>query len=94
MLMAASAGTKPVTSDYVSKSEVEMGKAYYDIVATTDQWSVAHDGATTGGYATKEAAFEAAVAAASNSIKFGHEIRITVPGRDEVGGNALGTTSN
>jgi hypothetical protein len=71
-----------------------MGKAYYDIVATTDQWGVRHDGATVGDYATKEAAFEAACAAASNSIKFGHEIRITVPGGDAGPGNALGTESN
>lgn len=70
-----------------------MGKAYYDIVGTTDQWSVAHDGATSGEYATKEAAFEAACAAASNAIKFGHEIRITVPGR-EAGGTALGAQTN
>lgn len=70
-----------------------MGKAYYDIVGTTDQWSVVHDGATSGDYATKEAAFEAACAAASNAIKFGHEIRITVPGR-EAGGTTLGAQTN
>ena len=68
-----------------------MGKAYYDIVGTTESWSVTHDGATNGDYASKEAAFEAAVAAASNAIKFGHEVRITVPGQQMDGGTALGT---
>jgi hypothetical protein len=69
-----------------------MGKAYYDIVGKTDQWGVRHDGDATGEYATKEAAFEAACAAASNAIKFGHEVRITVPGSD--GDSALGGKSN
>jgi hypothetical protein len=70
-----------------------MGKAHYDIVGSTDQWSIDHDGRTEGDYSTKEAAFEAACAAASNAIKFGHEIRITVPA-SEVGGTALGAKTN
>ncbi len=44
----------------------------------------------TGVYATKEAAFEAAAIAASNAIKEGHGITITVPGADETGEPALG----
>jgi hypothetical protein len=76
------------------KSEDEiMGKAYYDVIGDTNQWGVRHDGDATGDYATKEAAFEAACAAASNAIKFGHEVRISVPGSDG-GEAALGGKSN
>ena len=41
-----------------------------------------HDGQSKNDYATKEAAFEAAVAAASLAIKEGHEVHVSVPGRD------------
>ncbi|ABD89163.1 hypothetical protein [Rhodopseudomonas palustris] len=71
-----------------------MGKAYYDIVGQEKHWAVLHDGEPEGDYVSKEAAFEAACAAASNAIKFGHEVRVTVPGRDEAGGSALGVASN
>jgi hypothetical protein len=57
-----------------------MGLAAYDIVKGDNGWSVAHEGKAAGSYATKEAAFEAAAAAASNAIKQGHEVRICVPG--------------
>ncbi len=42
-----------------------MGLAEYMIVAQGDEWGVLHDGNVNNRYATKEAAFEAAVAAAS-----------------------------
>ncbi|HLH94894.1 MAG TPA: DUF2188 domain-containing protein [Xanthobacteraceae bacterium] len=67
-----------------------MGSATYRIVHARDDWSIEHDGAMTGVYATKEAAFEAAAIAASNAIKEGHGITITVPGADETGEPALG----
>jgi hypothetical protein len=57
-----------------------MGIASYKIVPNQDGWGVDHDGRITGSYATKEAAFEAAVAPASNAIKQGHEVRIVVAG--------------
>jgi hypothetical protein len=57
-----------------------MGIAAYEIVRSDTGWSVAHEGKTAGSYATKEAAFEAAAAAASNAIKQGHEVKLTVPG--------------
>ena len=57
-----------------------MGIAAYEIVRSHSGWSVAHEGKTTGSYATKEAAFEAAAAAASNAIKQGHEVKLSVPG--------------
>jgi hypothetical protein len=59
-----------------------MGVASYKIVPNRNGWGVDHDGRVLGSYATKEAAFEAAVAPASNAIKQGHEVRITVEGGD------------
>ncbi|KPF97315.1 hypothetical protein IP86_14050 [Rhodopseudomonas sp. AAP120] len=70
-----------------------MGKAYYDIVGTDDSWGVRHDDDPVGDYASKEAAFEAAVLAATNAIKFGHEVRITVPG-NESSETTLGVVTN
>ena len=42
-----------------------MGLAQYQILPQGDEWGVLHDGDVKNTYATKEAAFEAAVAAAS-----------------------------
>ena len=44
-----------------------MSSAVYRIVPYQEGWGVAHDGSTTGPYATKEAAFEATAAAARAS---------------------------
>jgi len=66
-----------------------MGVAEYAIVSVRDQWGVLHDGEIKGEYATKEAAFETAAAAASLAIRQGHEVHLTVPGR-EAGDSALG----
>ena len=68
-----------------------MGLAEYMIVAQADQWSVLHDGDAKNRYATKEAAFEAAVAAASLAIREGHEVRISVPDRTAGNQTALGS---
>lgn len=70
-----------------------MGKAYYDVIGSDDRWGVQHDSDPIGDYSSKEAAFEAAIAAATNAIKFGHEVRITVPGTDQSVTN-LGTRTN
>ncbi|MBJ7403819.1 MAG: hypothetical protein JHD07_11200 [Bradyrhizobium sp.] len=70
-----------------------MGLAQYAIVPVRDEWGVLHDGDVKNTYATKEAAFESAVAAASLALREGHEIHVTVPGR-EAGGNALGVKDN
>nr|WP_307060212.1 hypothetical protein [Ancylobacter vacuolatus] len=51
------------------------------------QWRVDSDGEVGMAYASKEAAFEAAVAAASNAIRDGYDVTITVPG---AGGTMLG----
>ena len=60
-----------------------MGLAQYSIVARGTQWSVLHDGNVHGDYATKESAFESAAAAASLAIRQGHEVHLSVPGREE-----------
>jgi hypothetical protein len=57
-----------------------MQKATYNIVERGRGWGISHDGAVNGEYLTKEAALEAAVAAASNAIKDGYAITITVEG--------------
>ena len=62
----------------------------YIIVRGSEGWQVDLNGAASGAYATKEAAFEAACAAASNAIKAGNEVTISVPGR-EGGESTLGT---
>ncbi|ANW01004.1 DUF2188 domain-containing protein [Bradyrhizobium icense] len=67
-----------------------MGLAEYMIVSEPDGWTVLHDGNAPHRYDTKEAAFEAAVAAASLAIRQGHEIHVSVPGRDAGNKTALG----
>lgn len=63
-----------------------MGLAQYAIVPLRGAWGVLHDGDINGEYATKEAAFEAAVAAASLAMRQGHEVHVSVPARGQ--GNA------
>jgi hypothetical protein len=64
-------------------------EASYAIVRKADGWAVEHDGERQGDYATKEAAFEAAAGAASNAIKMGLGVTITVP-RQVAGETAIG----
>ena len=59
-----------------------MKSAAYRIVPFEDGWGVAHDGKTAGPYETKEAAFEAAIPPASNSIKLGYAVSVTVDGSE------------
>ena len=56
-----------------------MGMAAYDIYGSEGEWRVRHDGQAENVYATKESAFEAAVAAASLALRQGHEVRVTAP---------------
>ena len=58
-----------------------MATERYSIIPNGGAWRVDHGGMLEGEYATKEAAFEAASAAASNAIKGGHGITIAVPER-------------
>lgn len=57
-----------------------MGMAAYRIAPYETGWGVTHDGKTVGPYETKEAAYEATVAAASMAMREGHAIEITAPG--------------
>jgi len=61
--------------------EAKMGLAQYSIVPVGNQWL--HDGDAHGDYATKESAFESATAAASLAIRHGHEVHVSVPGREQ-----------
>lgn len=67
-----------------------MGLAEYMVVSRQGSWTVLHDGTAPNEYDTKEAAFEAAVAAASLAIRQGHEVHLSVPGRDAGNKTALG----
>ena len=67
-----------------------MGVAEYKVISRGSGWSVLHDGAAANDYASKEAAFESAVAAASLAIREGHEVHVSVPGREAGGRTALG----
>ena len=57
-----------------------MQEAKYNIVRRERGWGIRHDGSINGEYLTKEAALEAAVAAASNAVKDGYAVTITVEG--------------
>jgi len=58
-----------------------MGAAQYAVTPRGQGWTVLHDGNAKSDYVTKEAAFEAAVAAASRAIREGHDIDIKVSSR-------------
>lgn len=59
-----------------------MGFANYKIFGVPGAWHVDHDGKAPNTYATKEAAFEAAVAAASLALRQGHEVSVSAPASD------------
>jgi hypothetical protein len=61
----------------------------YDVVRTGNGWTINHDGAMEGDYETKEAAFEAIYLAASNALKDGVGVAITIPER-AAGESAVG----
>jgi hypothetical protein len=56
-----------------------MGIASYEVVGTGGVWRVKHDGEPVGSYLTKEAAFEAALAAASLAVREGYPVQLSVP---------------
>ena len=63
-----------------------MGLAQYSVVRIDHaSWAVRHDGNLEGQFATKEAAFEAAVMAASLAMREGHEVQISAPSRESAG---------
>ena len=63
-----------------------MGVAAYDITGADKEWRVRHDGEAENVYETIEAAFEAAVAAASPALRQGHEVRVAVAGHGSASG--------
>jgi hypothetical protein len=71
-----------------------MGLAQYAVIAVGPRWGVLHDGNVEGDFATKESAFESAIAAASLAIREGHEVHVSVPGRDSGNRTALGVKDN
>jgi hypothetical protein len=71
-----------------------MGLATYAIIEAGSNWGILHDGNVEGDYATKESAFEAAVAAASLALRQGHEVHVSVASRAQGNGTALGGATN
>jgi hypothetical protein len=71
-----------------------MGLAQYAVIAVGARWGVLHDGNVEGDFVTKESAFESAIAAASLAIREGHEVHVSVPGRDAGNRTALGARDN
>ena len=67
-----------------------MGLAQYSVVMSERHWAVLHDGVLEGDFETKEAAFEAAVGAASLAMREGHEVHISVPSRQAGPGTTSG----
>jgi hypothetical protein len=65
-----------------------MGLASYEIIGRGGEWRVSHDGKAENVYETVEAAFEAAVVAASLALRQGHEVRVTAPSRSTAVGAA------
>lgn len=70
--------------------EAGMGFASYAVITTDEGWGVLHNGEVEGAYATKEAAFESAVMAATLAVRSGHEVHVSVPSRE---GNPQGKFS-
>ncbi len=62
-----------------------MGFASYAVIATEKGWGILHDGDVEGEFATKEAAFESAVAAAARAVREGPEVHVSVPSRGSAG---------
>jgi hypothetical protein len=71
-----------------------MGLAQYAVIARGQGWTVLHDGNAENDYETKEAAFDAAVAAASLAIREGHEVHISVRDRSTGNKTVLGSVTN
>ncbi|ETR76590.1 hypothetical protein X566_02260 [Afipia sp. P52-10] len=62
-----------------------MGQALYRVLPVRKgEWGIDHDGKVTGSYATREAAFEAAVASASLAIHEGHRVEVIVDGQGDM----------
>ena len=69
-----------------------MDTEHYEIVEHEGHWHVEYDGKSGMAYVTKEAAFEAAFAGATNAVKAGHDVTIHAAGAN-VHESALGGLS-
>jgi hypothetical protein len=69
-----------------------MSETDYRIIRKGSSRTIERDGDAEGDYATKEAAFAATVGAASNAIKNGLRVRISVPERAP-GESSIGSRS-
>ncbi|MBB4427846.1 hypothetical protein GGD66_006429 [Bradyrhizobium sp. CIR48] len=66
-----------------------MGLAKFEIVAKGSTWRLRRKGKKENRYATKGAAFEAAIAAASIALQEGHDVTMTAaPSETTPGGPA------
>jgi hypothetical protein len=54
-----------------------MGIVKYEIFGKDGAWRIRRDGKSENEYATKEAAFKAAIAAASIALREGHDVTMT-----------------
>lgn len=59
-----------------------MSIANYEVVPSGSGWVIRHDDSTGLVYATKEAAFEAAMAAASLAMRNGFEVHVGAASRE------------
>jgi hypothetical protein len=85
---AGSEGTcRRTTRSFENGGPRAMGLASYEIIGNDAEWRVRHDGKAENVYETKEAAFEAAVIAASLALRQGHEVRVTAPARGLASGS-------
>ena len=71
-----------------------MSEARYDIIRESSGWIIRHDRETSEPYELPEAAFEAAVAAASLSVRNRHDVIVSLvheqaAGAQRVGGEAV-----
>lgn len=71
-----------------------MGLATYAVIETGSLWGVLHDSDVEGKFETKEAAFEAAVVAASLAVRQGHEVHVSAPSAAAGNKTALGGATN
>jgi hypothetical protein len=62
--------------------DATMSIANYEVVPSSSGWVIRHDDSIGLVYATKEAAFEAAMAAASLAIREGFEVHVSAPSRE------------
>jgi hypothetical protein len=55
-----------------------MPLARYDIKGTAGGWTIHHDGDMSIAYTTREAAFEAAISQATNAVRMGHGVVVSI----------------